>query len=138
MCSWKDDTLSCGSTECFALVAGYPQLARLRAGVRAFLQDIAPDRMEDALQVVDELASNATRHGRPPIQLHLTRRDHGRTLWITMYDSSPQLPELVSAASPVALSLHLGMWMIDALCSAWGVERAGEGKAVWAELPLQS
>lgn len=136
MCSWEGDTLSCGPAECFALVVGYPQFARLRAGVRAFLQDASPDRMADAVQVVDELASNAAQHGRPPIQLQLTRRDDGGTLWVAVYDGSPQPPQLVPAGVSVALPWHLGMRITNALSTAWGVVREAEGKTVWAKLPL--
>ena len=136
MCSWKGDTLSCGPGGCFALVAGYPQLAQLRAGVQAFLQGISPDRMADAVQVVDELASNAARHGSPPVRLQLTRRHDGRTLWVTVSDGSPELPALVTAAPPVAMRWHLGMRMVDALCTVWGATPSAEGKTVRAELPL--
>lgn len=124
--------MSCGPAGCFA--AGDPQLARQRAGVRAFLHDVSPERLADAVQVVDELTSNAARHGSPPIRLQLTRRETGRILRVTVYDGSPQLPRLDPAASPGAL--HLGMRMIDALCTIWGVVRGAEGKLVWAELPL--
>ncbi|MPY81403.1 MAG: ATP-binding protein [Actinophytocola sp.] len=136
MCDWEGDTLSCGPAGCFALVAGWPQLARLRAGVAAFLHGVASDRIADAVQVVDELASNAAQHGRPPIRLHLTRRDDGRTLRITVSDGSPQPPELVAVASAAAPPKHLGMRIVDALCTVWGAAPSAEGKTVWAELPL--
>jgi len=136
MCNWDHGTLSCGPEGCFAPVASWPQLGSLRAGVRAFLHGVAPDRMADALQVVDELASNAARHGRPPIRLQLSRRDDGRTLWVTVSDGSPQPPELVAVPSPAVMPRHLGMRMVDALCTAWGVVPGENGKTVWAELSL--
>lgn len=136
MCTWESDTLSCGPEGCLAPVAGWPQLGQVRAGVRAFLHGVAPDRMADALQVVDELTSNAARHGRPPIRLHLSRRDNGQTLWITVSDGSRQPPEPVVIASPGARRKHFGMRLVDALCTAWGATPDANGKTVWAELSL--
>ncbi|GAA5115916.1 ATP-binding protein [Haloechinothrix salitolerans] len=136
MCTWESDTLSCGPEGCFAPVAGWPQLGQVRAGVRAFLHGVAPDRVADAIQVVDELTSNAARHGRPPIRLHLSRHDNGQTLLVTVSDGSPQPPEPVAVASPAAMPKHFGMRMVDALSTVWGVLTSADGKMVWAELPL--
>lgn len=50
------------------------ELARVRAWADRLLQDLPRDQRVDALMVVDELTSNALRHGKPPRQVRLLRK----------------------------------------------------------------
>ncbi|WP_254896738.1 ATP-binding protein [Amycolatopsis sp. Hca4] len=50
------------------------ELARVRAWAGRLLQDLPEVQRADALLVVDELTSNALRHGKPPRQVRLLRK----------------------------------------------------------------
>lgn len=79
---------------------------------------------DDVVLVVDELVTNAVRHGggRPVVRLTCSA---DRVL-VEVADDG--------AACPVPRSGRWGLRLVGVLCDAWGVaERAGR-KVVWAEL----
>ncbi|MFC3453470.1 ATP-binding protein [Amycolatopsis speibonae] len=66
------------------------ELARVRAWVRAELRDVAEAALADTILVLDEVVSNALRHGKPPLRVRLLRQpgslrveadDAGKTVW---------------------------------------------------------
>ena len=87
---------------------------------------------ETALLLVSELATNAIRHGSPPVRLVL--RMNGDRLRVEVTDSSPVLPE-VNDASPDQTSGR-GLHIVQQLAARWGssVSRTKLGKTVWFEL----
>jgi anti-sigma regulatory factor (Ser/Thr protein kinase) len=87
---------------------------------------------ETALLLVSELATNAIRHGRPPVRLSL-RLNAGR-LRVEVSDGSPAEPRLVGSAA--AQAGGRGLQIVQALAARWGSQRSGSrlGKTVWFEL----
>ena len=87
---------------------------------------------ETALLLVSELATNAIRHGAPPVRLSL-RLDADR-LRVEVTDSSPTLPRLAQPGPD-----HTGgrgLQLVQQLAARWGsqVSRSRLGKTVWFEL----
>ena len=105
------------------------------AAARRFVRDFCLDRgcgddLDSALSVVSELVANAVRHADSPctVRLLLTRA----TLRVEVTD------EWAEAPSPAVVSEESesgrGLFIVAALSTAWGVDRAEPGKTVWAEL----
>jgi two-component sensor histidine kinase len=99
-----------------------------------YLSEADPQCREDALLAITELASNAAQHGGPPIQLRVQRCGHGQQLCVELADASPQPPRVDPAA--LGDGGGLGLRLVEALCTAWGVVAGEARKTVWAELPL--
>jgi anti-sigma regulatory factor (Ser/Thr protein kinase) len=87
---------------------------------------------ETALLLVSELATNAIRHGAPPVRLSL-RLDKDR-LRVEVTDSSPALPEL-SHPNPDQIGGR-GLQIVQQLAAKWGASASPRrlGKTVWFEL----
>ena len=87
---------------------------------------------DTALLLVSELATNAIRHGSPPVRLSLRlERD---TLRVEVTDSSPALPELAHPGPDQTGGR--GLQIVQQLASAWGSQasRSRLGKTVWFEM----
>ncbi|MBF6196307.1 ATP-binding protein [Nocardia implantans] len=105
-------------------------LGQLRAAVRRLLAPLAGIGVEDAVQVCDELASNAVVHARAPRGCRLTVAGHGGWLRVEVEDASP-------APARMRRPDHTGgrgLILVDQLATCWGVDYHGPGKTVWAEL----
>ena len=87
---------------------------------------------ETALLLVSELATNAIRHGTPPVRLSL-RLDRDR-LRVEVTDSSPALPEL-GHPGPDQISGR-GLQIVQQLAAKWGATASPRrlGKTVWFDL----
>ena len=87
---------------------------------------------ETALLLVSELATNAIRHGTPPVRLSL-RLDSDK-LRVEVTDSSPTLPELGTPGSDQTSGR--GLQIVQQLAARWGssASRTRLGKTVWFEL----
>ncbi|MBN6041250.1 ATP-binding protein [Amycolatopsis sp. 195334CR] len=106
------------------------ELGRVRRWARTVLTGLDPPVLADAVGALDELASNAIRHGAAPRRVRL-RRSAGR-LRIEVSDGSPE---------PAAYRVPdndggRGLRMVDAYVDAWGQTTGDGGKTVWAELAL--
>jgi DNA-binding NarL/FixJ family response regulator len=91
--------------------------------------------LDDALLVASELAANAITHADSACRIRLSLNP--ATLRIDVLDTGTGTPEPqpASATEEHGRGLHL----VAALTTAWGLEvLPGEGKLVWAELPLPS
>jgi anti-sigma regulatory factor (Ser/Thr protein kinase) len=88
---------------------------------------------ETALLLVSELATNAIRHGSPPVRLAL-RLDSDR-LRVEVTDCSPNLPQPGTAAGPDQTGGR-GLLIVQELAARWGLQasRSRLGKTVWFEL----
>jgi anti-sigma regulatory factor (Ser/Thr protein kinase) len=93
-----------------------------------------PDLIDDAASVVAELATNAVMHATSDFVVALSARN--ATVRISVRDPSVVPP--VRRRSSSTATRGRGIAMIDVLSSDWGVERAGTGKEVWAELTCPS
>ncbi len=108
------------------------ELARVRAWARAELRDLAEEDLMDVILVLDELVSNALRHGKPPQRVRLARLP-GR-LRIEVDDSA----ERPAAPRPASDNGGRGLALIEACAAAWGQDRRENGKTVWAELGVHA
>jgi anti-sigma regulatory factor (Ser/Thr protein kinase) len=106
--------------------------ARRAMGRAAELWRLDREMTETALLLVSELATNAIRHGTPPVRLSL-RLDRDR-LRVEVTDSSPALPEL-SQPGPDQISGR-GLQIVQQLAATWGASSSPRklGKTVWFEL----
>lgn len=114
-------------------------LRGVRQQVRAFLQasagaaapDVVKDAVERVIQVLDELTSNALRHGLPPCSLHIG--DEPTRWMLAITDSAPgRLP--TPALDRPAGAGGYGLYLITELTTAHGVQYDGATKTVWATM----
>jgi two-component sensor histidine kinase len=83
--------------------------------------------------LVSELVTNACAHGAEPIRVHL---DVGQArVRVEVEDGSPKMPKLKRPDR--RSTVGRGLLIVESLSRAWGAERAGAGKVVWAELPIR-
>lgn len=106
--------------------------AVVREQVRRLLAGQPGALVEDAVQVTDELVSNAYRHGQPPRTVRLALSNDRCRLRIEVDDASPKEPMLRSRDRTGGL----GLMLVDRLSSGWGVDRHEHHKTVWAEVAL--
>ena len=93
------------------------------------------DRLDDALLVVSELATNAALHA--GTKYLVTARRRLGALRIDVFDGSENAPELRESRGDAEGGR--GLYLVSAMSAAWGVERrAGGGKLVWADLLCDS
>lgn len=88
--------------------------------------------VDDAVQVTDELVSNAYRHGKPPRTVRLTLLHGGRRLRIEVDDTGPAQPVIRNRDGTGGL----GLVLVERLAASWGVQRYADHKTVWAEVDL--
>lgn len=91
--------------------------------------DVPIDRGMLAL-LVSELVANAVEHASPPIAV--TVDWDGCRVRVEVSDSSSDVP--VHRQPAPADAEGRGIWLVDHIASAWGVDRTPEGKTVWFEL----
>lgn len=110
-----------------------------RAGVieaRAFVATLV-DRWQlghlarDGALVVSELVANALVHGRPPVELWVSRRPGG--LRIEVRDRGEDTVAPPDSGDPLAEG-GLGLRVVAHLATRWGSDPLPDGKSVWAEL----
>jgi two-component sensor histidine kinase len=106
------------------------ELARVRSWAERLLQDLPEDQRVDALMVVDELTSNALRHGKPPRQVRLLRKPEWLSVEVDDACIDPACPRPPSSQGGHGLNL------VAAMSVAWGQWQRPTGKTVWADLDL--
>jgi CheY-like chemotaxis protein len=110
-------------------------LALAREHVRRQLHAWAlPSVVDAAVLVASELAGNALEHARTGFDLRLRVRG-ADALRVEVLDRGPGSPDL---QTPDAISERgRGLQLVSHVSASWGVETvAGDGKLVWAEIPL--
>ncbi|WP_067685884.1 ATP-binding protein [Nocardia jejuensis] len=105
-------------------------LEQVRAQVRRLFGTRTGVVVDDAVQVADELVSNARRHGSPPRSCRLIMLNAQRLLRIEVEDSSPVAPTQRARDTTGGL----GMVLIDRLSHSWGVIHHENHKTVWVEI----
>ena len=86
---------------------------------------------QDIAMVVDELVTNAVEHAGTPFRLRLMLDGDG--LQVSVRDRRPgPLPESTDPHGP----RDRGLRTVARLSRTWGVLHYGDGKSVWAQLPL--
>ena len=83
--------------------------------------------------LVSELVTNACVHGAEPIIVRLDVAN-GRVR-VEVEDGSSVMPE--KQRSDGGRTVGRGLLIVEALSRAWGAERTGAGKVVWAEVPIR-
>lgn len=79
--------------------------------------------------VVEELASNAVRHGRPPVLVEVVAVDGG---WLVeVSDAAVRVPPALASDRDPARG-GLAMYLIARLCTAYGWTIGDDVKTVWA------
>lgn len=110
------------------------------AGARRFLREtlagwgVGGDTADSAELVVSELVTNAVTHTGTPAELEVIREPDAGLLRVAVADGSTRHPA-PRDADPDALGGR-GLSIVALLTEAWGVADRGDGKVVWAELPL--
>ncbi len=80
--------------------------------------------------LTSELASNAVDHSITPFEVSVLIGDEVR---VEVVDGSAAVPVRVTAAPDAERGR--GLWVVDALASAWSVEPSARGKTVWFTVP---
>ena len=106
--------------------------AAARRFVRIALESVEADPVviETAELLTTELVTNAVVHVGCKSQLSI--RVGGGSVRVEVTDPDDRLPTM-AAPDPDAIGGR-GLIIVNGLASAWGVERADGGKAVWFEL----
>lgn len=104
-------------------------MARVRSEIRRLLAGSTGIEVCDAVQVGDELVSNAVRHARSPGTCRL--RVHGRDWFaVEVCDASP-VPARIRTPDQAG---GRGLRLVAQLAARWGMDFEDGGKTVWAEL----
>ncbi|MDT8914492.1 ATP-binding protein [Amycolatopsis sp. PS_44_ISF1] len=103
--------------------------AWVRRTVSRLLPGVGASWVSDVVMVLDELVSNALRHGRGCRNVQVTLGEDHIVLQVT--DASPAPARLVDTA----VRRVSGLRLIEQACTRWGQGAARGGKTVWAELP---
>lgn len=84
----------------------------------------------DAQLVVTELVNNAILHAGSGCRVSLALSDDRLTIQVTDDDASPPEPQPFDPHREGGR----GLLIVSTLSTSWGIEPAGTGKTVWAEL----
>jgi len=112
--------------------AGRPRAARHWMADRCAELHLDMD-VTDLLLLVSELVTNACVHGAEPMRV-LLDVDEGRVR-VEVEDGSPMMPEVQRPDG--SSTIGRGLLIVKSLSRAWGAERVGAGKVVWAEMPIR-
>lgn len=137
MALWQTAPLPAGFTCVWRHeLATHADLARLRARVRTEVTGspvvVHPERelwSERLVLIIDELASNALRHGGGPVTAELSRSGHRWLIAVT--DASPHLPPLPARGRDPGLG-GFGLYLVADLSLRHGWCPEHGSKTVWA------
>lgn len=110
------------------ITADLSELARVRGWVRTTLGGLPADVVTTAVMVVDELTSNALRHGLAPYHVRLIH--DAAKLRIEVDDSSNESARRTTPSDRGGR----GLLLVERCAAAWGQLRRLGGKTLWAEL----
>jgi two-component sensor histidine kinase len=85
--------------------------------------------VEDVVMVLDELATNALRHGSPPARVELCR--HGEGWLVIAHDAAPGDPPVTAVDRPPEFG-GMGLRMVTGVTVCRGTDSDAHHKSVWA------
>lgn len=126
-----------GSERLVLVLESLRGLSAVRRQVRAFLAagcttgspEACEDAIERAVLVIDELTSNAVRHGLPPSSLQVCDDPHR---WLVIVRDAAHHRRPTPAVDRPAGQGGYGLYVIADLTSAHGVHYEADHKLVWA------
>lgn len=104
------------------------ELAKVRQWVRTVLGGLPANIVGTAVMVVDELTSNALRHGRAPYHVRLLTGAAKLRIEVEDGDGAPARRKTPSDQG------GRGLLLVERCAAAWGQLRRPGGKTLWAEL----
>ncbi len=113
-------------------LADVAQLPRVRAEVRVLLDGTDPELRDRLVLALDEMASNALRHGGGRVRAAVRRAGSAWLLEVT--DSAADQPPTLAVGRDPSQG-GLGLYLIAELSSAHGWYAEDGTKHVWAVLP---
>lgn len=106
--------------------------ARARAFVEQAVCAVHDAQVLQAAQLlVSELVTNAVAHGAPPITVEV-ECDGSTELLVRVHDEGTDHPRHLQVGAQEQGGR--GIALVDLISTAWGVEPAAQGKAVWFRL----
>ncbi|WP_072478622.1 ATP-binding protein [Amycolatopsis australiensis] len=117
-----------GSRHELGISAELTELAKVRQWVRVVLRDFPANVVTTAVMVVDELTSNALRHGRAPYHLRLLTGAAKLRIEVDDAGGEPARRRTPSDQG------GRGLLLVERCAAAWGQLRRAGGKTLWAEL----
>ncbi len=93
---------------------------------------LSPDAHDELLLAVDEMASNALRHGGGRVLVEIGRSDEG--FLVTVCDQAPEAPPTPAVGRDPSEG-GLGLYLIAEMALAHGWCAGDDAKQVWAVLP---
>jgi len=109
--------------------------AEARAAVEAIGSDLREPVLVDAKLLLTELVANAIKHASRGIQAVIIRIRTNHFVRVEvldpgpMFDPDPRRPGIGAGSGR-------GLYLVDVVATAWGVEPGESGKKVWFELRL--
>ena len=102
----------------------------------ASLPEVNPEKADELVLLLSELATNAVQHAATEFEVALFIAPDGQSVRVEVSDADPgyPVPQSQAADAPHGRGLHI----VHAVADAWGVEmqRDRPGKTVWFTLPL--
>ncbi|UOZ05513.1 hypothetical protein [Amycolatopsis sp. WQ 127309] len=93
--------------------------------------DLSPARLTDLLLLVDELVTDAQRHGSRVREVHLCRFDMPVAAHVEVISTPAATPSCAASAGAEA---EWGRLLVEDVATAWGVQREGDDWMTWAEV----
>ncbi|MGY1822973.1 ATP-binding protein [Geodermatophilus sp. SYSU D00079] len=130
---WEPSPAPAADQRCAWALDQPRQLAAARRGAREHLarepDGASTETVEQVVMVLDELATNALRHGSPPASVELRRHPDG---WLVVAtDAAPERTPCPAVDRPAERG-GMGLHMVSRLTVRHGVDRDGHRKTVWA------
>jgi anti-sigma regulatory factor (Ser/Thr protein kinase) len=104
-------------------------VARRFIGTMVALWD-CDDPEQLAVLLTSEIVANAVRHAHRDIRVDVVADN--AAVRVSTTDDDPRMPRLMIV--PRGATSGRGLFLVDALASAWGVDPSPPGKTVWFEL----
>jgi anti-sigma regulatory factor (Ser/Thr protein kinase) len=132
---WKGNLQGTMKSVELLLPAAPTSPAEARAVVEAIGSDLPEPVLVDAKLLVTEVVTNAIKHGGRDIQAVIIRISRNHFVRVEVLDPGPMFfPD--PRPPGTGARTGRGLYLVDTVATAWGVEPEEAGKKVWFELRL--